>query len=138
MLLEDYIITIMDRRTVLRKEPIPAWKRGGYKVMTGWRKRQGNLYAMGPLDNLVGLQYRVDHLENLKADIGDMILAPPLKIVGDVEEFEWKPFGEIYIGEGGDVTPLAPAAQAFQANFEIDRILSLMEEMAGAPKLRLW
>ena len=134
MLLEDYIITIMDRRTVLRKEPIPAWKRGGYKVMTGWRKRQGNLYAMGPLDNLVGLQYRVDHLENLKADIGDMILAPPLKIVGDVEEFEWKPFGEIYIGEGGDVTPLAPAAQAFQANFEIDRILSLMEEMAGAPK----
>jgi hypothetical protein len=133
-LLEDYIITVMDRRVVLRKEPIPAWKRGGYKVMTGWRKRQGNLYAMGPLDNLVGLQYRVDHLENLKADIGDMILAPPLKIVGDVEEFEWKPFGEIYIGEGGDVVPLAPAAQAFSANFEIDRLLSLMEEMAGAPK----
>jgi hypothetical protein len=133
-LLEDYLITIMDRRTVLRKEPIPAWKRGGYKVMTGWRKRQNNLYAMGPLDNLVGLQYRVDHLENLKADIGDMLLAPPLKIIGDVEEFEWKPFGEIYVGEGGDVQPLAPAAQAFQANFEIDRILALMEEMAGAPK----
>lgn len=133
-LLQDHIITIIDRRVVLRKEPIPAWKRGGYKVMTGWRKRQNNLYAMGPLDNLVGLQYRVDHLENLKADIGDMILAPPLKIVGDVDEFEWKPFGEIHIGEGGDVTPLAPAAQAFQANFEIDRILALMEEMAGAPK----
>lgn len=133
-LLEDHIITIIDRRQVLRKEAIPAWKRGGYKVMTGWRKRQNNLYAMGPLDNLVGLQYRVDHLENLKADIGDMILAPPLKIIGDVEEFEWKPFGEIYIGEGGDVQPLAPAAQAFQANFEIDRLLALMEEMAGAPK----
>ena len=133
-LLDDYIITIMDRTSVIRKEPIPAWKRGGYKVMTTWRKRPDNLYGMGPLDNLVGLQYRVDHLENLKADIGDMILAPPIKIIGDVDEFEWAPFAEIYVGEGGDVQPMAPAAQAFSANFEIDRILNLMEEMAGAPK----
>lgn len=133
-LLDDYIITIMDRTKIIRKEPIPAWKRGGYKVMTSWRKRPDNLYGMGPLDNLVGLQYRIDHLENLKADIGDMILAPPIKIIGDVDEFDWGPFEEIYIGEGGDVQPLAPAAQAFAANFEIDRLLNLMEEMAGAPK----
>jgi len=133
-LLDDYIITVMDRTKIIRKEPIPAWKRGGYKVMTSWRKRPDNLYGMGPLDNLVGLQYRIDHLENLKADIGDMILAPPIKIVGDVDEFEWAPFSEIYVGEGGDVQPMAPAAQAFSANFEIDRILNLMEEMAGAPK----
>jgi hypothetical protein len=133
-LLDDYIITIMDRTKVIRKEPIPAWKRGGYKVMSGWRKRPDNLYAMGPLANLVGIQYRVDHLENLKADIGDMILAPPIKIIGDVEEFDWAPFAEIYIGEGGDVQPLAPAAQAFAANLDVDRYLNLMEEMAGAPK----
>ena len=134
MLLDDYIITVMDRTKIIRKEPIPAWKRGGYKTLTSWRKRPDNLYGMGPLDNLVGLQYRIDHLENLKADIGDMILAPPLKIFGDVDDFEWAPFAEITIGEGGDVVPMAPASQAFSANFEIDRILSLMEEFAGAPK----
>ena len=133
-LLDDYIITVMDRTKVVRKEPIPAWKRGGYKVMSCWRKRPDNLYGMGPLSNLVGIQYRIDHLENLKADIGDMILAPPIKIVGDVEEFDWAPFSEIYVGEGGDVQPLAPAAQAFSANFDVDRYLNLMEEMAGAPK----
>lgn len=133
-LLDDYIITIMDRRSVVRKVPIPAWKRGGHKCMISWRKRPDNLYGMGPLDNLVGLQYRVDHLENLKADMGDMILAPPIKVIGDVDEFEWAPFEEIHIAEGGDVVPMPPAAQAFAANFEIDRILNLMEEMAGAPK----
>ena len=133
-LLDDYIITVIDRNKVIRKEPIPSWKRGGHKVFTSWRKRPDNLYGMGPLDNLVGMQYRLDHLENLKADIFDLIAAPPLKIIGDVDEFEWAPFAEIHIAEGGDVVPLAPAAQALAANNEIASLLGLMEEFAGAPK----
>lgn len=133
-LLDDYIITVIDRNKVVRKEPIPAWKRGGHKVFTSWRKRPDNLYGMGPLDNLVGMQYRLDHLENLKADIFDLIAAPPLKIIGDVDEFEWAPFAEIHIAEGGDVVPLAPNATALAANNEIAQLLTLMEEMAGAPK----
>jgi hypothetical protein len=133
-LLDDYVITVIDRTIVARKEPIPAWKRNGYIAHSSWRKRPDNLYGMGPLDNLVGMQYRLDHLENLKADIFDLIAAPPLKIIGDVDEFEWAPFAEIHIGEGGDVQPLAPAAQALSANIEIDRLLLLMEEFAGAPK----
>jgi len=133
-LLDDHVITIIDRQHVIRKEPIPAWKRNGYKVHVGWRLRPDNLYAMGPLDNLVGLQYRLDHLENFKADVFDLIVAPPLKIFGDVDEFKWAPFAEIHIGEGGDVQPLAPTANALQANIEIAQILQLMEEFAGAPK----
>jgi hypothetical protein len=133
-LLDDYIITVIDRCAVVRKEPIPAWKRGGHKVFTGWRKRPDNLYAAGPLDNLVGMQYRLDHLENLKADIFDLIAAPPLKIIGDVDEFTWGPFEEIHIAEGGDVQPLAPSPQALAANNEIAGLLTLMEEFAGAPK----
>ena len=46
----------------------------------GWRPRPDNLYAMGPLDNLVGMQYRIDHLENLKSDVFDQIAYPILKI----------------------------------------------------------
>ena len=133
-LLDDYIITVIDRNKIVRKEPIPAWKRGGHKIFTSWRKRPDNLYGMGPLDNLVGMQYRLDHLENLKADIFDLIAAPPLKIIGDVDEFEWEPFAEIHIAEGGDVVPLAPAAQALAANNEIAGLLTLMEEFAGAPR----
>jgi hypothetical protein len=133
-LLDDYLITIIDRAHVVRKMPIPAWKRGGHKVMASWRKRPDNLYGMGPLDNLVGMQYRLDHLENLKADILDLTAAPPLKIIGDVDEFDWKPFAEIHVSEGGDVAPLAPSTGVLQIAGEMQVIMSVMEEMAGAPK----
>jgi hypothetical protein len=89
---------------------------------------------MGPLDNLVGLQYRLDHLENLKADALDLTIHPPLKIRGDVEPFEWGPEATIHIPEDGDVEAMAPNSAAFQVNNEIAALLNIMEEMAGAPK----
>lgn len=133
-LLDDHIITVIDRQLVARKEPIPAWKRGGMKVFTSWRKRPDNLYGMGPLDNLVGMQYRLDHLENAKADAWDLTVTPMFKIIGDVDEFEFYPGGEVHIAEGGDVQPLVVPAQAIQANNEIGILMQLMEEFAGAPK----
>lgn len=133
-LLDDYIITIIDRQVVARKKPIPAWKRGGHKIFTSWRKRPDNLYGMGPLDNLVGMQYRLDHLENAKADAWDLVVTPMFKIIGDVDEFEFYPGGEVHIAENGDVQPLTVPAQALQANNEIVGLMQLMEEFAGAPK----
>jgi hypothetical protein len=89
---------------------------------------------MGPLDNLVGMQYRIDHLENLKADVFDMIAHPPLKIRGDVEDFTWGPNEEIWVGEDGDVEMMKLDATALQADFQIQQLMNTMEEMAGAPK----
>jgi hypothetical protein len=89
---------------------------------------------MGPLDNLVGMQYRIDHLENLKADVFDQIAYPVLKIKGDVEDFEFEPGARIYMGEEGDVGYLAPDPTALQADLQIQILENKMEEMAGAPK----
>lgn len=89
---------------------------------------------MGPLDNLVGMQYRIDHLENLKADVFDQIALPMLKVRGDVEDFEYMPAGRVYIGEEGDVTPLVPDATALNADFQIQTLENKMEELAGAPR----
>ena len=133
-ILDDYIITVIDRTRVIRKTPIPAWKRNGFKVFTGWRKRPDNLYAMGPLANLVGMQYRIDHLENAKADGWDLIITPMFKIIGDVDEFEFKPGGEVHIAEGGDVQPLTVPKEVLAVNTEIGFQMQLMEEFAGAPK----
>lgn len=133
-LLDDYIITIIDRQKIARKEPIPTWKRGGMKVFTSWRKRPDNLYGMGPLDNLVGMQYRIDHLENAKADAWDLVITPMFKIIGDVDEFDFYPGGEVHIAEGGDVQPLTVPSAALQVNNEIAGLMQLMEEFAGAPK----
>lgn len=133
-LLEQRLITIIDRSYVIRNVKMPSWFGTDNKHHVGWRPRPDNLYAMGPLDNLVGLQYRVDHLENLKADALDLTIHPPIKIVGDVEPFEWGPEATIHIPEDGDVSTLPPNAAAFQVNNEIAALLALMEEMAGAPK----
>lgn len=128
------IVTIIDRAWVIRKEPFPSWLGGDNLHHVGWRTRPDNLWAMGPLDNLVGMQYRIDHLENLKADAMDLSVLPPLVISGEVEEFVYAPGAEIHIDENGSVTELAKNVQwVIAANNEISNILSLMEQMAGAP-----
>ena len=128
-------ITVIDRAYVLSNEPLPSWTVGSTIRHVGWRLRPDNLYAMGPLDNLVGMQYRIDHLENLKADIFDMIAAPPIKIIGDVEPFIWGPNCEIHIDSGdSDVQMMAPDSQALNADMQIQLLENKMEEFAGAPK----
>lgn len=127
-------IVVVDRAYVLDNRACESWFGKPAIFHSGWRKRPDNLYAMGPLDNLVGLQYRLDHLENLKADVFDQIAYPVKVIRGDVEEFQWEPGVEIYVGEEGDVSYLAPDATALQADFQIDVLMNRMEEMAGAPK----
>lgn len=133
-MLQDYVITIVDRTYIARKIKNPRWLRGSSKVHAGWRLRPDNLYAMGPLDNLVGMQYRIDHLENLKADVFDMIAQPPLKIRGDVEDFTWGPNAEIDVGEDGDVEMMKLDATALNADLQIQQLMQIMEEMAGAPR----
>lgn len=128
-------ITVIDRAYVISNEMLPSWTVGSTIRHVGWRLRPDNLYAMGPLDNLVGMQYRIDHLENLKADVFDMIAAPPIKIIGEVEPFEWGPNTEIHIDAGGsDVQTMAPDTQALNADFQINALETRMEEFAGAPK----
>lgn len=133
-LYENHVITCVDRVYVARKAPISNWFGKSYKRHCGWRLRPDNLMAMGPLDNLVGLQYRMDHLENLKADAFDLIAFPPLKVKGFVEDFQWQPMERIYMEQDSDVESLAPNTTALNAELQIDRIEQTMEEMAGAPK----
>jgi len=132
---EDIQIIVMDRsiEVVKRKIPHPLGKRRINHV--GWRKRPNNLYAMGPLANLVGMQYRIDHLENLKADAQDLMVHPPLVIKGDVDPFVWEPNGQIRITEDGDVQELGMNLSGVTAaNSEIQLLEARMEEYAGAPK----
>lgn len=131
----DRVITIVDRNFMVRNEPMEQWYADSPFDHVGWRDRTDNLWAMGPLDNLVGLQYRLDHLENLKADAMDLIIHPPLKIIGEVEEFIWGPGVDIHIDEGGDVQELATNMNnIFGANSEIQQIEDHMELYAGAPR----
>jgi len=132
--LPDHIITVVDRQFVIRKIKNPSWLGQSSKKHVGWRDRADNLYSMGPLDNLVGMQYRIDHLENLKADAMDLNVHSPLVIRGDVEPFTYGPNCQIRIPDDGDVSRLPPDPAVFQVNNEIGNLMATMEEMAGAPK----
>ena len=133
-LMRDRVITVLDRAYILDNVENPSWNGKAPIYHAGWRERPDNLYAMGPLDNLVGMQYRIDHLENLKADVFDQIAYPIMKIKGDVEDFDFEPGARIYMGEEGDVGYLVPDATALQADFQIRSLEDKMEEMAGAPR----
>ena len=132
--LGNRVITVVDRAYVLDNRQTESWFGKPAIFHAGWRPRPDNLYAMGPLDNLVGLQYRIDHLENLKADVFDQIAYPVKIIRGEVEEFTWEPGAEIYVGEEGNVEYLRPDATALNVDFQIDVLQNRMEELAGAPK----
>jgi len=134
-LYENYLISVVDKCFVIRAEPLSNWTGSPPVRHAGWRVRQNNLYAMGPLDNLVGLQYRIDHLENAKADAFDLIVHPVMKIKGYVEDFEYGPGERIYTSaDDGDVEFMQPDTTFLNADTQIALYENKMEEMAGAPK----
>ena len=131
---ENRIITVVDRHRVVSNIENPSYLGKSVIFHAGWRIRPDALWAMGPLDNLVGMQYRIDHLENMKADVFDLIAYPLIKVKGSVEDFEWKPFERIYTSEEGDIELISPPFQVLAADNQIGILEAKMEEMAGSPR----
>lgn len=127
-------IIVVDRKYTVYDEPIKTWIGRSNKEHVGWRDRPDNLWSMSPLANLVGMQYRLDHLENLKADVFDQIAHPIVVVRGQAEDFEWGPDERIFIDIDADVQVLRPDATALNADFQMDRLMQNMEELAGAPR----
>lgn len=133
-LYRDHLITVVDRRYIVRNKNDDSWLGVPPIRHCGWRQRPDNLYAMGPLENLVGMQYRIDHLENAKSDAYDLIIHPVIKIKGFCEPFEYGPGAEILVGDEGDAAFMAPDVTMLSADTQVSQIEAKMEEMAGAPK----
>ena len=131
---KNRVITVVDRHKLIGDKPNPSFF--GYPPIfhTSWRKKQDNLWGMGPFNNLIGMQYRLDHIENMKADIVDVSGYPVQKIKGFVEDYVWQPGEKIFIGDEGDVNLVQPQINFQQMDFDLQRYVQTMEEMAGAPK----
>ena len=130
----NQVIKVVDRHKIFSNRKNDSFFGTAPIYHAGWRVRPDNLWAMGPLDNLVGMQYRIDHLENLKADVFDLVAYPPQVITGYVEDYTWGPFEKIYVGDDGKVDLLSPDVQALQADTQIAILQQQMEEMSGSPK----
>ena len=127
-------ITVMDRCIVLADEEMPKYNRFDTIFQARWRDRADNLWGMSPLANLLGMQYRIDFLENKRSDVYDFISDPMIKTKGDVSLPEIVgPGAEFNCPPDGDANFMAPDATILTADTYIDRYMALMDVMAGTP-----
>lgn len=131
---KNRVITIVDRHRIINDKANPSFF--GYPPIfhTPWRRRVDNLWGMGPLENLVGMQFSIDKRVNQMADILDLTAYPVIKVKGFVEDFVWQPAEKIFVSDEGDVDILQPNIQIQQLIQDIAITEAKMEEMAGAPK----
>lgn len=101
----------------------------------GYRKRPDNLWAQGALDNIVGMNYQVNHRENSKSDAIDRFIHPDRLYRGDVEEIWDSNTGQYkYLApENGDVRDLSPDSSVLSFNSEIDTLTLRARSAARLP-----
>ena len=127
-------ITVVDRTVVLSDEDMPDIFNYCPIFQARWRDRVDNLWGMSPLVNLLGMQYRVDYLENKRADVYDFLSDPMFKTKGDVVMPEIiGPGAEFNCPIDGDINMMVPDTNILMADTFIDRYNSLMDLMAGTP-----
>lgn len=89
----------------------------------GFIDRPDNLWSMGPLEQVVGINFQINHRENAKNDALDKLINPDRVRLGHVEEEYDEETGqtEYLAPEGGGVQELSINPQFFQFGLEIDR-----------------
>lgn len=132
--LKNHVVTIADGRYVLRKEPLNTFSGKPNIFHSVWKDTPDSLWGFGPLNNLVGMQYRINHLENAKADAFDQMLEPDMVFQGDPEIKRVGAAIHYFVTEQGNVSPLAPDTTVLNADFQIQKTEDDMELYAGAPR----
>lgn len=133
-LYKNYCITVIDRMYVARQQPVDTFDGHPMIFHAGYRQRANNIWSMGALENLLGMQYYINHLENAKADAFDDMLVPDRVISGFVEEEIGENGEKTYHVDGnGSVHNLSPDASVLHADFKIAEIEEKMDRFAGAP-----
>jgi hypothetical protein len=132
--LKNHVVTIADGRYILRKQPLNTYSGKPNIYHAVWKDTPDSLWGFGPLNNLVGMQYRINHLENAKADAFDQMLEPDMVFQGDPEIKRVGAAVHYFVSENGNVSPLAPDTTVLNADFQIQKTENDMEEYAGAPR----
>ena len=107
------------------------------KIFKGsWKPRPDSLWSQGPLDNLVGINYMVNHRENSKNDSIDKFANPDRAYVGDVEEIYDEVTGQTkYImPEGGSVNDITPDATVLTYDNQIQMHIEMARRAARIPQ----
>ncbi len=132
----NYEIVIVDRKMIGRKESLDTWNNSQNIHISVYDFRQNSLAPIGPLNRVVGLQYKMDKRENFKEDLHDRFLVSPLLKSGDVREkgVRGTSSHEFQAEEGGSVSYLTPPPEVLQPDGQLATTMALMEDLSHAPK----
>jgi len=100
-----------------------------------WKAKPDNLWSQGPLDQIVGLNYQINHRENALSTSIDRFIFPDRVHLGDVE-VQYNPSnGNItyYAPEGGGVQDLSPDATVLTYDNQIEKLSSKARMAVGLP-----
>lgn len=128
---KNRLITVVDRDTLIFDK-----EETGVRIFKGsYKQRPDNLWSQGAFDNVVGINYMVNHRENSKNDAIDRFVNPDRLYVGDVEEIYDDVTGQTkyLVPEGGNVVDINPDATVLTYNNEIASHLDLARRAAGLP-----
>jgi len=125
-------ITVVDRDTLLfDKQELDCRIH-----KASWKPRPDNLWSQGALDNVIGLNYMINHRENSKNDAIDRFMNPDRAFVGDVDEVYDEVTGQTkyILPEGGSVTDISPDTTVLSYNNEIEMHLEMARKAARLPQ----
>jgi len=134
-LYKDKKITIVDRSIILKIEDMEGICNNNYIFKAGWRDRKDVLWSMSPIENLLGMQYRIDFLENKKADVYDYVANPVIVKRGEVSSPEViSPGAEYDCDKDSTVSYLVPDTTILSSDNQVAIYENRIEMFAGAPR----
>lgn len=128
----DRLIVVTDRKNVL----LDKEERNARIYKAGWKNRPDNLWSQGPLDNIVGINYMINHRENAKNDAIDKFIYPDRAYVGEVDEIydEVTQHTKYIMPEGGSVTDIIPDSTVLTYDNQIAMHLEMARRAARLPQ----
>jgi len=132
---ESRMIVVADQDELLLDQEIQTADGKPFIFQAVWEKLPDNLWGMGPLENIIGLNYQINHRENSKSEGLDRTIYPDKVYQGDVEEMYDEDTGQVtYLApEGGGVSDLAISTQFLNADLHIDRLNHAARQAARLP-----
>ncbi len=132
---ESQIVVVADSEEVLLEDTIKTSTGKPHIFQSVWQKLPDNLWGQGPLENIIGLNYQVNHRENAKSEALDRLIYPDKIYQGDVEEMYDDETGQMtYLApERGGVQELAINTQFFSFDLHIDRLQHSARSAARLP-----
>jgi hypothetical protein len=128
----DRLITVVDGSCVLFDVEEP-----NCRIFKGtWKPRPDNLWGQGALDNIIGINYMINHRENGKSESLDRMVYPDRLYAGEVEEVYDENTDQMkYLTtEGGTVQDIAPDASVLSYQTEIDQYEARARRAARLPQ----